>query len=135
MLLPSQQRSTHMQGQNALTWFEIPATNLARASQFYGAVIGRPLERQTFGPNELMVFPYQQPGVGGCLMNYKSLQPGSQGTVVYLAISDSLEAALARVTRAGGSVALDRTELPEGMGCYAHIIDTEGNRVGLHAAN
>ena len=123
-----------MQTQNALTWFEIPATNLARASQFYGTVIGKPLEPQTFGPHELMVFPYQQPGVGGCLMNYKPLQPGSQGTVVYLAICDSLEAALARVTGAGGSVALGRTELPEGMGCYAHIIDTEGNRVGLHAA-
>jgi len=23
--------------------------------------------------------------------------------------------------------------LPEGMGCFAHIIDSEGNRVGLHA--
>lgn len=25
------------------------------------------------------------------------------------------------------------TELPDGLGCFAHIIDTEGNRVGLHA--
>ena len=26
-----------------------------------------------------------------------------------------------------------RVELPEGMGVFAHILDTEGNRIGLHA--
>ena len=35
--------------------------------------------------------------------------------------------------RAGGKVALPKTALPEGLGFFAHIIDSEGNRVGLHA--
>ncbi len=118
---------------NALTWFEIPATDLARAERFYSQVIGQPLEKQQFGPHELMVFPYQQPGVGGCLMNYESLQPSQQGTVIYLSIGDALDSALQRATQAGGQIALGRTELPAGMGCYAHIIDSEGNRIGLHA--
>lgn len=120
---------------NAITWFEIPVTDMSRASRFYAQVLDKPLEKQSFGPHELMVFPYQQPGVGGCLMSYKPLQPGATGTVVYLAVSDTLNAALNRVTQAGGEVALGRTELPGDIGYYAHIIDTEGNRVGLHAAN
>jgi predicted enzyme related to lactoylglutathione lyase len=37
------------------------------------------------------------------------------------------------VEPAGGKISLPRTALPEGMGFYAHILDTEGNRVGLHA--
>jgi predicted enzyme related to lactoylglutathione lyase len=68
-------------------------------------------------------------------MSSKPLQPGATGTVIYLAVDDPLDAALARVAQAGGKVAVGRTELPGDMGCYAHIIDTEGNRVGLHATN
>jgi uncharacterized protein len=124
-----------MQSQNAITWFEIPVIDMNRASRFYSQVLGKPLEKQNFGPNELMVFPYQQPGVGGCLMSYKSLQPGATGTVIYLAVRDALDIALRRVAQAGGEVALGRTELPGDIGYYAHIIDTEGNRVGLHATS
>jgi len=124
-----------MQTHNAVTWFEIPATNIARASQFYGAVLGKPLSKQSFGPHELMVFPYQQPGVGGCLVSNTSSQSGATGPVLYLSVGDTLDTVLARVTPAGGSVVVGRTELPENIGCYAHIIDTEGNRVGLHAAS
>lgn len=123
-----------MKTDNALTWFEIPVTDMIRASRFYTNVLGKELETQTFGPHELMVFPYQQPGVGGCLMSYKALQPGAQGAVVYLPVADDLDSALTRVTQAGGQITLGRTELPGDMGCYAHVIDTEGNRVGLHAA-
>ena len=124
-----------MQIKNAITWFEIPVIDMARAGRFYAQVLSKTLETQQFGPNELLVFPYQQPGVGGCLMPYKPIQPGATGTVIYLAVDDTLDAALARVAMAGGEVALGRTELPADMGCYAHIIDTEGNRVGLHATN
>jgi predicted enzyme related to lactoylglutathione lyase len=28
---------------------------------------------------------------------------------------------------------MPRIALPEGMGVFAHILDTEGNRIGLHA--
>jgi predicted enzyme related to lactoylglutathione lyase len=51
---------------------------------------------------------------------------------VYLGVG-SLDTALERAQGAGGKVALPKTQLPEGMGAYAHIVDSEGNRVGLHA--
>ena len=45
----------------------------------------------------------------------------------------ALDAAVERAVAAGGRVATPRVELPQGMGCFAQIIDSEGNRVGLHA--
>ncbi len=38
-----------------------------------------------------------------------------------------------RVEQAGGAVLLPRTELPDGMGVFAQIRDSEGNRVGLYS--
>jgi hypothetical protein len=37
------------------------------------------------------------------------------------------------VEGAGGSIATPKTALPDGMGFYAHFVDTEGNRVGIHS--
>ena len=119
---------------NALTWFEIPAADLNRAATFYGKVIGQSLVRESMGPHDMAVFPFErQSGVGGCLMAADYLKPGDVGNVIYLQINDSIDAALSRALQAGGKVALGKTALPGDMGYYAHIIDSEGNRVGLHA--
>jgi len=121
---------------NAISWFEISTTDLDKAQTFYEAVLGRPLRREDMGPSSLAVFPYDKAGagVGGALLCDPSApKPGSGGTLVYLDASPSLDAALARVTPAGGQIALPRQALPPGMGFFAHIVDLDGNRVGLHA--
>jgi predicted enzyme related to lactoylglutathione lyase len=121
---------------NAINWFEISTTNLNIAQAFYEAVLGRMLRREVMGPSSLAVFPYDPAsgGAGGALLADPSApKPGSGGTLVYLDASPSLDAALARVAPAGGQVALPRQALPPGMGFFAHIIDLDGNRVGLHA--
>ncbi|MBU1352031.1 MAG: VOC family protein [Gammaproteobacteria bacterium] len=121
---------------NAITWFEIPTTQLDRAQAFYEAVLGRLLQREMMGPSEGAVFTYDQAadGVGGALMMGPTAQRVSgSGTLVYLDASPSLDAALERVVAHGGKVALPRQALPPGMGFFAHIHDLDGNRVGLHA--
>ena len=121
---------------NAINWFEIPTVQLDRAQTFYEAVLGCSLRRETMGPSEGTVFPYDpaMDGVGGALMcGPTAPAPGSGGTLVYLDASPSLDAALARVTGAGGQIALPRQALPPGVGYFAHIVDLDGNRVGLHA--
>ncbi|MDD5028846.1 MAG: VOC family protein [Rhodoferax sp.] len=121
---------------NAINWFEISTTDLDKAQAFYQAVLGRSLRREAMGPSSLAVFPYDPAsnGVGGALLCDPSApKPGNGGTLVYLDASPSLDAALARVTPAGGQVALPRQALPPGMGFFAHIVDLDGNRVGLHA--
>jgi len=121
---------------NALSWFEIPTTQLDQAQSFYEAVLQRPMRREAMGPSQGAVFAYDMAagGVGGALMmgpTAPALATG--GTLVYLDASPSLDAALERTLTAGGQVALPRRALPPGMGFFAHITDLDGNRVGLHA--
>lgn len=119
---------------NALNWFEIPVANIERAGRFYAQVLQQELKTQSFGPHAMQVFQYQQPGVGGCLIEGDQYKPTKFGTIIYLPV-ENINAALDRVTLSGGSIATARTELPGELGCFAHIIDSEGNRVGLHAMN
>ena len=108
---------------DAITWFEIPATDLARAAHFY----------ETMGPYRMAVFPHECPGIGGCLVHGDGYLPSADGNVVYVNASPSIDAAIERATVVGGRVTLPKTAVPGGMGFFAHIIDSEGNRVGLHA--
>lgn len=121
---------------NAVTWFEIPSTQLGKAQAFYETVLECKLRREPMGPSEGAVFPYDeaQEGVGGALLSGPTAPaPAAGGTLVYLDASPSLDAALARAVKAGGKIALPRQALPPGLGFFAHITDLDGNRVGLHA--
>jgi predicted enzyme related to lactoylglutathione lyase len=121
---------------HAINWFEIPVADMDRALAFYTTLSGRALRREAFGGpgEELGVFEADgTDDVKGALFKSPNLQPSANGTLVYLNASPSLDAWLARVPAAGGRVALPKVTLPDGMGCFAHIIDSEGNRVGLHA--
>lgn len=121
---------------NAITWFEIPSTQLDKAQAFYEAVLECKMRREPMGPSEGAVFPYEaEEGVGGAILAGPTAPaPASGGTLIYLDASPSLDAALARAVKAGGKVALPRQALPPGLGFFAHITDLDGNRVGLHAA-
>lgn len=118
-----------------VSWFEIPATDLDRATRFYEAILQTTLQRSQFGGQDLAVFQYEAPGVGGCLLAAPKAKTTSDGVAIYLNADPSLDAVLARVPEAGGSVVVGRTELSGDMGCFARIIDSEGNGVGLHAVS
>jgi uncharacterized protein len=117
-----------------INWFEILATDLNRAVAFYEQILALTLNRGDMGPQSLAVFPYDRDhATGGTLIIGPGFKPSTEGTVIYLNANPSLDAVLARVLPAGGKVVLPRTELPPGMGAFAHFVDTEGNRVGIHA--
>lgn len=119
---------------NAINWFELPVRDIDRAQAFYEKLLGSVLRREAMGDKTLAVFTYDDQAVGGCLMaGAGAPEPSTTGALVYLNAGASLDAVLARVERAGGRITTPRVQLPEGMGCFAHIADTEGNRVGLHA--
>ncbi|MCI4430011.1 MAG: VOC family protein [Burkholderiales bacterium] len=120
---------------NAINWFELPVLDLNRAQTFYEKLLDAPLRREPMGDKLLAVFPYDDAAVGGCLMAGAGVAaPSTSGALVYLNVGASLDSALMRVASAGGRVTTPKVQLPDGMGCFAHIADTEGNRVGLHAA-
>ena len=80
------------------------------------------------------MFDSERPGVGGCLDENFAFKPSAAaGTVIYLNVAERLDRTLALVELAGGCSAQLKTTLPDGMGFVAHIVDSEGNRVGFHA--
>jgi predicted enzyme related to lactoylglutathione lyase len=118
---------------HAVNWFEIPVSNIDRAQAFYEKLLAAPLRRENMGEHTLAVFPYDDNAVGGCLMAGAGIEPSSQGALVYLNAKPSLDAVLARVEAAGGRITTPKVQLPGDMGVFAHVTDTEGNRLGLHA--
>ena len=118
---------------DSITWFEIPARDLDRATRFYEALLQARLRRENMIGMELAVFPADEGGIAGCLQAGPGTPDPGSSTLVYLNVAPDLGAALQRARDAGGRVVKDKTALPPGMGCFAHIEDSEGNRVGLHA--
>lgn len=122
--------------EHAVNWFEIPVVDMDRAVRFYETASGRALRREAFGApgQELAVFEVgDDQAVHGALLSGAGAQPSAQGAIVYLNAAPSIDAWLDRARRAGGTVVRDKTALPEGMGFFAHVLDPEGNRVGVHA--
>jgi uncharacterized protein len=121
--------------QNAAVWFEIPAANFDRAAKFYETIFGGTLKREKYGEARMGVFPYARPGVGGCVMEAAHLAGKDAGTVVYLNCEGRLGEVSGRVEKAGGKLLTPKIDLPEGMGSFFHMRDSEGNRVGLFSAS
>lgn len=116
---------------SASTWFEIPVADMKRAVAFWEKTLGVELRLENMG-HQMAVFPYQCPeGVGGCLIE-GTCQPSNNGTAVYLLVKDSLEATMERALSNGGKEIVPITPLPDPIGRFAVIQDSEGNRVGLH---
>jgi hypothetical protein len=118
---------------NAVVWSEIAVTDLKRATAFYEKLLDGKLKPENFGPFRVALFPHAADGVGGCLMHGEGYEPSAKGTVTYLAAEPGIDAALERARKLRAMVLLPKTALPGDQGYIAHLMDCEGNRIGLHA--
>lgn len=114
-----------------LVWVDIPVADLARAERFYQSVLGLKLERDG---DEKAVFRHEGSQVSGCLVVDSRNEPSTKGPLVYLSVEGHLEAAVAAAVEAGGRV-LEEPHSLAPYGWRAIVVDSEGNRVGLHAGN
>ncbi len=122
-----------MTQRDAIHWFEIPVTDLDRAQRFYETLFARTMRREQMGPQTLAVFEYDG-GIGGALLKSDAMtRPATDGTLVYLNAKPSLDAVLSRARELGAKVLQDKFELPRDIGFIAQIVDSEGNRIGLHS--
>ena len=117
----------------AVTWFEIPATDLQRAKRFYETIFETQLRVEDFG-GPMAIFPYQNPGIGGCIFA-GGTHPSPHGTLIYLNAEGRLDRTLELLESAAGRVDTLKTKVSDDIGYVAHFIDSEGNRVGLHATS
>lgn len=118
---------------NVPAWFEIPARDVDRAQRFYQELLGVDLIRTQINGADQAIFPYGgKPNASGSVIRSDGLYEPSDrlGSVVYLHV-ENIDPALARVGQIGGAVLLPPQALPDNIGRFAHIRDSEGNRVGL----
>lgn len=116
---------------NTLNWFEIPVTDMERAARFYGQIFETDFQADPAGDGFAMAMFADGGGVGGALVLGEGYIPSSSATVVYLNCNPSLNDVLARVEAAGGQIIVPKTDIGEN-GFFAFVLDTEGNRIGLH---
>ncbi len=117
-----------------IAWFDIPSIDFDRAVRFYEQVLQTTLQREVMGGVPIAVFGHTESNTGGGIVyDPQQKKPGAQGVLVYLNAGASVVSALERAKRAGGVVQGSVIELPNNYGYIGHLIDTEGNRVGLHA--
>jgi uncharacterized protein len=122
---------------HAITWFQIPASDFARAKDFYETICGFSLEPLLSQPTmEMWAFPADQSKgeIGGALVCGEGAVPSPTGTAVFLNANPDLQAVLDRVEGAGGAILMPKTAIGmDDAGYFAMITDTEGNTVGLHS--
>lgn len=123
---------------NVLTWFEIPVTDIDRAKHFYETILDIEMVKRSDGNDDAVFFPFD-PGiiqatsgrVTGVLAKTERNSPSVNGTLVYINASPDIQTVLDKVEKTGGKIIAPKTRIRAGF--IAVIIDSEGNKVGLHA--
>lgn len=118
---------------NPVGWFEIYVEDMARAKAFYEAVFAVKLENLPGTAFEMWAFPMAMDryGAPGALIRMPEVKPGGNSILVYFSCTDcAIEAA--RAEQAGGSIRQEKMSIGQ-YGHIALVVDTEGNRVGLHS--
>ena len=122
---------------NAISWFEIPATDLERATKFYETVFGVTLIPMDLPNIKMRMFPVedQLTQIGGAVVDSGGFHKPSttDGPLIYLNSNPDVQQVLDKVEGAGGAVLVPKTEISPDYGFMAVMIDTEGNRIGLHS--
>ncbi len=126
-----------MSAKSAISWFEIPATDLNRATAFYENIFGIQLIVMDMPNIKMRMFPIgdMMSDIGGAVVDSGGFHKpsGTDGVLIYLNGNPDVQLVLDKVEAAGGKVLLPKTEISPEFGYMALIADTEGNRIGLHS--
>ena len=121
---------------NAISWFEIPATDLNRAQKFYETIFGISMTAMDLANIKMRMFPIEDMmGVGGAVVDSGGfhIPSATDGPLIYLNANPDVQNVLDKVEAAGGKIMVPKTEISPDYGYMAVIIDTEGNRIAFHS--
>ena len=121
---------------NAISWFEIPATDLDRAQKFYESIMGISMTKLDLPNIRMRMFPITDPSaVGGALCESGGFHKPSltDGPLVYLNGNPDVQKILDKVEEAGGKILVPKTQISPEYGYMAVIRDSEGNRIAFHS--
>ena len=122
---------------NAISWFEIPATDLARAQKFYEAIFDISMIPLDTPNMKMRMFPLEDmmTQVGGAVVDSGGfhIPSATDGPLIYLNANPDVQHVLDKVEEAGGKVLVPKTQISPEYGYMAVLQDTEGNRIALHS--
>ncbi|MGE3609502.1 MAG: VOC family protein [Bacteriovoracaceae bacterium] len=118
---------------NPVGWFEIPVSDIRRATSFYEKSLNMKLSNHDMEDFKMSWFPMEQDKVGatGALVQGQNYQPSKSGSRVYLSCDD-IDATLKRIQQNGGKILSAKRSIGE-YGFMAEFEDSEGNLVSLHS--
>jgi len=118
-----------------ISLFEIPATDISRAVNFYQAILDVKIEKMEMSGMEMGIFPYEGQMVTGVIMKEEGSKPSADGVTIYLNGGDNLQTILDKVEKNGGKIIVPKTAHADENGFFALFLDTEGNKLGLNSPN
>jgi hypothetical protein len=122
---------------NAISWFEIPATDLPRAQKFYEAIFGIQMVSMDLENIKMRMFPLNDmmTQIGGAVVDSGGFHKPSltDGPLIYLNGNPDVQNILDKVEAAGGKIMVPKTQISPEYGYMAVFVDSEGNRIGLHS--
>lgn len=121
---------------NTICWFDLAVANLERAKTFYSKVLAKELESCNEGGFTMAIFPHTHDegssDVAGCLYEKADFVPNNSDLMIYFDVNKRIHKAVAEVTVNGGKI-VSAVEAIGPWGFRAIILDSEGNKVALHA--
>lgn len=122
---------------HAISWFEIPSTDIERAQKFYEDIFQVQLFPMDTPNLKMRMFPLDNPmeGIGGAVVWSDGFHKPSatDGPLIYLNGNPDVQQVLDRVEAAGGKIMVPKTQISPEYGYMGVFVDTEGNRIGLHS--
>jgi len=115
--------------------FEIPATDISRAVDFYQAILDIKIEKMDMPEIQMGILPYEGQMVTGVIIKADGYKPSADGVTIYLNGGDNLQVVLDRVEKSGGRILIPKTLHADESGYFGTFIDSEGNKMGLHSPN
>ena len=121
---------------NSINWFEVPATDIARAKKFYENIFSIKMEQMDMMGMKMAMFPAENMNgkVSGAVVESQMHKPSADGAKLYFNGNPDLSAALGKVEGAGGKITMPKTKINDEIGYMAFFNDTEGNGVALHSS-
>lgn len=115
--------------------FEIPATDISRAINFYQDILNIKIEKMEIPEMEMGILPYEEQAVIGLIIKGEGYTPSTAGITIYLNGGDDLQPILDKVEARGGKIIVPKTAHADNSGFFALFLDSEGNKMGLHSQN
>ncbi|MBX3044389.1 MAG: VOC family protein [Candidatus Kapabacteria bacterium] len=114
----------------ALSFFEIPAQNYERAVKFYSDVFDFSINTCKC-EDEIMGMIDSEP-IAGAIFYKEGYEPGKKGIIISFHFAE-ISPILEKVEKYGGEILVSKTEITDEQGHFTLIMDSEGNRIGLHS--